>query len=148
MLKALVFVLAAVVVSGCYTHTSIKPTELPKLNGASVVGLGRQGNTNVYAVSVAHVEAPDGRLEEITGEFDAVITERQRGRVDFDHPVQSQIEGNALSVRGGNRAETEFNLNDVTEAEVVQLNGWTAVWAGLGGAALGGIIGLIMISSI
>lgn len=132
MMKALVLVLASAVVFGCYSNTPIKPTELPKLNGSTVVGLGQQGNTAVYGVTVAHVEAPDGHLEEVAGSFDLVVTDRRRGEVDFDHPVHSEIEGDSLSIQGGNRARTVFNLHDVTQADVVQPNNTgTLLWCTL-----------------
>ena len=147
-LAALGFVLLSAVVSGCYTHTPIKPTELPKLNGSGVVGLGQSGNTSVYAVSVAHVEAPDGHLEEISGRFDAVVTDGHRGTVSFDHPVESSVTGNTLTVRGGNRGQTQFDLGDVRDVTIKQRNPAEVIWWGLGGAALGGLIGIAMIAAI
>ena len=57
---------------GCYSWTAIKPTELPKLNGAQTTTSHQMGR-QVILISAAQVETPDGRLVEIQGESDAKI---------------------------------------------------------------------------
>lgn len=127
MPKALTFLLSAAVISGCYSHTSIKPTELPKLNGAGA-DLHSAGSSDVYVVSRGHVEAPDGRIVEIDGKFDAVVTTTNGAESDFEYPVIASANEAALTVAGSNRAPTDFQLGQIRDVSIEQWSKWNIAW--------------------
>jgi hypothetical protein len=133
---ALILVLA---LTGCYSHIGVRPTELPKLNGA-FTATSRSGNTQVTASTVRDVEADDGRAVRIGGDFDLIVTLKGGRRVVFDSPVIAELDGSALVLRGGNQAETRVELGDVQRTEVTQPNRTMfllgAIAGGIGGALL------------
>ena len=149
MRKLVGLLLASALTAGCYTWEPIKPTELPKLSGAAVATGTVASGTNrgqVIAVSVAHVEAPDGRLVEIKGEFDARVELTNGQTVTFTHPVRAQVDGFHLTVQGGNRPPTSFPLNQVRVVTVSQGN--PAASAAVGavvGTALGVLIVVLVV---
>jgi hypothetical protein len=110
----------------------IKPTELPKLNGSSSVGTISAGR-HVVIASVAQVERPDGTMAEIKGQFDARITVAGNTS-EYEHPVDSAIEGTDLKVRAGNRALTAIPLERIERLEVSQYDGLKTMllWTGIG----------------
>jgi hypothetical protein len=133
---------------GCYTWTTIKPTELPKLNGAQTAS-SHQTDRRVELVSVAQVETPDGRLAEIQGESDARIQLKGFTPILFEHPILSSVESEVLTIRSGNRAKTTIPLGNIQSLEVSQLNRNKTALAGtvlgLVGSAL---LGFLIISAI
>lgn len=149
--RALATILA-IASTGCYRWVSIKPTELPKLNGSYVRATGRvstpRGSVVTYEATVAHIERPDGTLVEVTGPYDAEITTTQ-GAAIYEHPVNSSVDGSNLAVQGANRRLTEFPLRDVTEVKVSQYNGAAtslliaALSIGVGSIIAYGVIGAI-----
>ena len=130
---------------GCYTWTAIKPTELPKLNGAPTATTQKTGR-QVELVSVAQVETPDGRLAEIQGKSDARIQLTGSTPMLFEHPILASIENEELTIRSGNRAKTSIPLGNIQHLEVSQLNRNQTALAGtvfglVGSALLGFLIG-------
>lgn len=106
---------------GCSTYVSIKPTELPKLND-SFVAPARTSYGQLVAVRVAHVEAPDGKIVEVKGDFDVRITLRDHRELEITHPVRARLgsSGTALAIAGGNRAEVVIPLDDISTVEISQ----------------------------
>lgn len=135
--------LTSFALGGCYKNVEIRKDQLPKLNGSyqRVTGAVATGSGTVYTgeVTVAHVSAPDGRNVEIKGEFDATIVSDQ-GKWTFDHPVTSTLEGSTLSVTGGNRGATRFDLERVQEVSVSQYDSTTSALAIIGGSAAFGVV--------
>ncbi len=141
-------VLAPLALSSCYSWTEIKPTELPKLNGGTTAPGTIVSGTNrgeAIAVSVGQVERPDGRLFEVKGEFDARISQSNGERVEFDHPVRSQLEASTLTVQGENRAQTPFELDDIKKVEISQFDRTTTTILGVvGGVGLGAVMAVVV----
>ena len=133
---------------GCYTWTAIKPTELPKLNGAQTAS-SPQTDRRVELVSVAQVETPDGRLTEIQGESDARIQLKGFTPILFEHPILSSVENEGLAIRSGNRAKTTIPLGSIQSLEVSQLNrNQTALAGTVLGLVGGALLGFLIISAI
>lgn len=122
--------------TGCYSWTEVKPTELPKLNGGGV-STGRvvsgQQRGEIVAVSVSHLERPDGTLLEVNGEPDIRITNRSGTELEFDHPTEASVADGALMLRGENRANTKLMLSDIASAEVSEYDGVMTMLLYLGG---------------
>lgn len=143
------FVTLAVAASGCTKWETVKPTELPKLNGSTSVHVGSrmvgEQRTDVIAVSVAHVEKPDGTLVKIEGEFDARVTESSGEAAHFRYPVLSSVSDADLTVQGSNRGKTDFELDQVERVEVSQPDQTATFFATLGiSAAVVGLIALFV----
>jgi len=136
-------VLAVFALSGCYKDVEIRKDQLPKLNGSyqRVTGAVATGSGTVYTgeITVAHVSAPDGRNVEIKGEFDATIVSDQ-GKWTFEHPVTSTLEGSALSVTGGNRGTTRFDIERINGVSVSQYDSTASILAIVGGSAAFGVV--------
>jgi hypothetical protein len=115
------FLILTILFGGCYTWTAIKPTELPKLNGAQTA-TSQQTGRQVQLFSVVQVETPDGRLADIQGESDARIQLKGSPPILFEHPILSSIENEELTIRSGNRAKTSMPLGNIQHLEVSQLN--------------------------
>ena len=111
--------LVSLLFSGCYSWSAIKPTELPKLNGASNSLNNTSGGT-VRIITVAHLEAPDGRLVQIKGESDARISTGGALPISFTHPVRASVEGQDLIVQSANNPRTQIPLAQVKSVEVSQ----------------------------
>jgi hypothetical protein len=104
---------------GCYSWTAIKPTELPKLNGAQTTRSNQMGR-QVVLISAAQVEAPDGRLVEIQGETDAKVHLPGSPPLLFQHPIISSVETEGLTIKSANRAKTTIPLDRIQAVEVSQ----------------------------
>lgn len=129
---ALPLVLASsVLLQGCHAHTPIRPTELPKLNGS--FGDTQRGAGAVLTTrTVTHVQGEDGRMVELKGEYDVVMTLKDGRKVEFEHPVLSAVEGQKLRIRSGNRPEASVLVDDISHIEIVNFDGVaTSVVGGL-----------------
>ena len=104
---------------GCYSWTTIKPTELPKLNGAQTTRSNQMGR-QVVLISAAQVEAPDGRLVEIQGESDARIHLPGSAPLLFEHPIIASVDNTGLTIKSANRAKTTIPLDKIQSVEVSQ----------------------------
>lgn len=85
---------------GCHNMVQIRPSELPRLNDSYQRQIGVDtGNpfstsgpripTPIVESSTRHVEAPDGRMVEIEGRYNARITLDGGESWRFNHPVRS-----------------------------------------------------------
>jgi hypothetical protein len=114
--------IAVVGTAGCLRWEEIKPTELPKLNGAYAQNVGAvptaAGTQMVVEGAVAHVERPDGTQVEISGRFHADVTTAHAGSFRFKYPVSSVLQNDVLVIEGGNRGQTPIPLGDVTSVQV------------------------------
>ena len=135
--------IAVVGTAGCLRWVEIKPTELPKLNGAYAQNVGGvptpAGTQMVVEGTVAHVEQPDGTLVDISGRFHADVTTARAGSLRFKYPVSSMLRNDVLVIEGGNRAQTAIPLGDVTSVQVSRPSpGRTtlAIVLGVGGGLL------------
>jgi len=113
------FLLASLFLSGCYSWTAIKPTELPKLNGASTT-INHGWGGSVRILTVADLEAPDGRLVRIKGESDARISVGSGAPLSFAHPIQAFATDQDLYVQSANYPPTRIPLAQVQREEVSQ----------------------------
>jgi hypothetical protein len=108
---------------GCYDWISVKPTELPKLNGGFSAPIARTADTTVIAVSVADVEQPDGKMTQIAGGgFDIRLLYKTGKETLFKHPIVTELQGDSLIVGSSSQPKTQIPLADVSEAKVSQLN--------------------------
>ncbi|MEN9578403.1 MAG: hypothetical protein RJA70_1412 [Pseudomonadota bacterium] len=142
--RVLALAMILLAIPGCYSSQQIKPTELPKLNHAFATPVASSGG-QVLAVRVAQVEKPDGTLTEVAGEFDVELTLRRGEKLVFDHPVRASLEGESLTIAGGNRRSTAFRLADITEVRVTQFQSGKTLLAIYG---VGSGIMLIVLLSI
>lgn len=115
--KTVAAVLTTFSFSACYKHIDVKPEQLPRLNGGAATVLGQSHNTTIVGVTVGRIEGPDGRLHEIHGGYNLLVSD---GKVErrFDHPVESEVSDSVLRVRGANRGETRYQLAEVDYARV------------------------------
>jgi hypothetical protein len=127
--------------AGCYRHTAIKPTELPKLNSPSMgTVVGGNANGSTIAVATRTVERPNGQLVEIRGEFDLLLT-TSAGDMAFSKPVVSDISDGILTVRSGNHGAWSAPISSVDSAKVEQPNrSANMFWGAVGGVLIFGIV--------
>jgi len=94
---------------------------LPKLND-SFVAPATNSYGQLVAVRVAHVEAPDGKIVEVKGDFDVRIRLHDHREFEITHPVRARLEssGAALAIAGGNRAEVVIPLDRISTVEISQ----------------------------
>jgi hypothetical protein len=138
-----VLVATALSSAGCYDWISVKPTELPKLNGGFSMPIAHTETTTVVAVSVADVEQPDGRVTQIQGGgFDIRLLYKTGKESLFKHPIVTQVEGDSLVVGSSSQPKTQIPLADISEAKVSQLNQNKTflAFAGVGLVALGVVL--------
>ncbi len=140
--------LLACVLTGCYSTTAICADQLPVLNGSFAVTTGRHqvGERTVTTgeVTVAHVAAPDGRMVEITGRFDAILVPRDPANapIEFEHPVQADLNNGLLRVSGGNRPPVTVSLDAVSHVDVQQTDTATFTWLVIAGVGVAAVIGV------
>ena len=104
---------------GCYSWTTIKTTELPKLNAASTS----------------------------TGS-DARVYLREKKPLTFNHPVLSTIESDGLASRSSNHPEVKIPLESIQRVEVSQFErGQSAIVGSLLGMALGALAAVLIVES-
>lgn len=134
--------------AGCTRTDSIKPSELPKLNGHLVQGLGQVGNTRIIGVSVTTVEGVDGRTVQIKGEYNAEVITRGGESSRFEHPVASQLlEPGKLSVKGSNRGEGVYDLSNLKQVDIETVDGVKTAWV-MAGIGLGvAVVGLLYLQA-
>lgn len=151
---ALSLLVAQGAVSGCYRWESIKPSELPKLNGGYLRVVGRtytpSGTVTHVEQTVAHVERTDGTLIEIKGEYDARVTMKSRSSLlVFDHPVDATIEDGSLLLTGGNLPTTRFDMSTLRRVEVSQLDsGATIALSAVLGLVIGAAVLVVALSAV
>lgn len=140
------FLVLTLLLGGCYSWTAIKPTELPKLNGASTSttqSMGRQ----ITLITVAQVEAPDGHLVEIQGESDTRMKTTGRPPVTFKHPVLASVEEQDLTIRSSNYGKFTIPLNKVETVEVSQFERGKTMAAIMVPSILIGAVAILVILS-
>ena len=126
--------------AGCYDTYAVKPAELPKINGSFVHSEAVGGNATLVTYSVAHVEAEDGRMLELTGKHDVILTLKDGKQVVFQHPVTTEPEGDGYALRGGNRGLLEVKESDIKRAEVTQYDSGKTLAAAIPLAIVGGLL--------
>ncbi len=109
------WVLPLLLTSACTVTQAIRPAELAKLNGSHVVAT----QDSVIFTRTA-VEAPDGTLVDVSGEFDALVTVKSRGALVFEHPVRTEVDEDRLRITASNRAPTDLRLVDIHSTRVRQ----------------------------
>ncbi len=109
--------------SGCTKWVAIKPQELPKLNGSTEAALPATGRVSVIGVLVSTVEAPDGRLVEIRGGYDANVTLAGQPPILFERPVLAEQHGDTMRIRAANHSVVEVPLASLSAVEVSQKDG-------------------------
>ena len=131
---------------GCYSWTAIKPTELPKLNGASTStshNMGRQ----VTVITAAQVEAPDGHLVEIDGESDTRMQTTGQPPITFKHPVLASVDEQGLTIRSSNYQKMTIPLSKIQSVEVSQFErGQTSLAISIPLLLVGGLAILVILS--
>ena len=92
---------------GCVDWVAVRPSELPKLNNFSTETFSA-GSTHLTVVTARNVRGADGRVVQITGEHEVLVTANGNGVDD------------TLTVAGKNREDTPFTLGKVQKVEVSQ----------------------------
>jgi hypothetical protein len=136
--------LSALGVSSCYSHTPVKPEQLPRLNDSFAVRAG----SNMLAVRVATIEKPNGALTEVKGDFDIELQLRDGRDLTFEHPVRATLNGRMLTLQGGNRGATILDLDQVESASVVQQDGVATVLAITGISAVPLLVMVVVVAAI
>ena len=103
---------------GCVDWVAVRPSELPKLNNFSTETFSA-GSTHLTVVTARNVRGADGRVVQITGEHDVLVTADGK-EVSFEHPVEARVVDDTLTVAGRNREDTRFELATVEKVEVRQ----------------------------
>lgn len=112
-----VLLILAMSFAGCISSTAIKPTELPKLNLAQPGAPGSNGGPG-QPTSVIHLETPDGRLTEVKGEPDVHLQLKNNTEMLFQHPIQSSVDGQALTIMSGSLPKTTIPLGNIEKLEL------------------------------
>jgi hypothetical protein len=110
------------VTTGCYKEIGIRPSELPKLNGGFVGTATEAQGKNVVVASVSHVEGEDGRMFEVEGEHDVIVTLKDGRKVRFNHPTSVAHDDGAYTFRGGNRPPEVFGEQEIQRTDVTQVD--------------------------
>jgi hypothetical protein len=133
--------------TGCYSHVPIRPGELPKLNGAFQDTQSAGGNTTLVIRSVRQVEGEDGKMVELKGEHDVILTLKDGSKTTYDHPVAVSEEAGVLTIRSANHPEAQVPLDGIKRVEVTNYDRLTSTLV-MVGAALGGgfLVGLLVLS--
>ncbi|HJX54082.1 MAG TPA: hypothetical protein VJ801_15045 [Polyangia bacterium] len=126
MREVSILLVIAMLFSGCYSWTAIKPAELPKLNDASS-STSRGSGGQLTEVTAAKLETPDGRLVEVRGESGARISVRGQEPMSFSYPILSAVQDDNLIVQAGNRGKTTIPLQQIESVEVSQVDRTSAV---------------------
>ena len=113
---------------GCSSWEMVRPAEVPKLSGSFSSAVAQVGTHTAVVVPVTDVERPDGTLVQIRGGYDLRLALISGGYYEFNHPVSAVQEGDALVVRGANRAATQIPLADIQKAEVSQHSKWKTMY--------------------
>ena len=136
---------SALATQGCYTSSSAKQVrvrELPKLNGNfSTTANSSSGPVIVYTAT--KVEAPDGSLVEVEGEFDLDVT-LDNGKVySFRHPIRADITGDTLRIASKERPPFTTSVARVEKAEIPHVDVLVTTLVIVGAVALlGGAVAL------
>jgi len=109
--------------TGCYEHIGIRPSELPKMNGAFVTSQSTGSNSVLVTQSVVHVEKEDGRIEEIKGEYDIIVTNSVGNKFKFQHPIIVESLPDGYLIKGANRSPETFKVREIKKVEVVRPGG-------------------------
>ncbi|MBU1410681.1 hypothetical protein KKD52_09255 [Myxococcota bacterium] len=142
-IRNLAMLMAALLISACYKHVEVKPTELAKLNHAYSVQTGTTSRTTsttingrttystshdpVYSHSDIPMEKPDGRIVSIKGKPDAIrITARGQVRV-FEKPFIVEPVDDGVILKSANWAATSYPYADITKSEVKYYDGFATV---------------------
>jgi hypothetical protein len=138
--RHLAIIMAALILSSCYNHVAVKPTELAKLNHAYSVQTGTRARTTtsthngrttyhtshdpVYAHSEIPMEKPDGRVVSLVGKPDAIrITARGGRQRLFEKPFIVEPIEEGVIIKSANWAATSYPYADITKAEVKYYDG-------------------------
>ena len=133
-------------VNGCYTNTAVRPSEIPKLNGAFQTSQPAGRNAILVTSSVSHVEAPDGKTVEVKGTYDLILTTKDGKIIQFDHPVMIDKEEDSFLLRGANRGETHVAMTDIEATEVRQFSQTKTMLVAAPVALVGGLLmGLLIV---
>ena len=125
-------VACSLLTTGCYSHVPIRPSELPKLNGDFATAQAVGVNTTLHTFSVAQVQGEDGRMVELKGEHDVIITLKNGTTTKYGHPVSVSEEGGAFVIRSANQAEVRVPLDDIQRVEVTNYNGIATTFIAVG----------------
>jgi len=106
--------------------------------------LGQVGNMTHVGVTVGRIESPDGRVHEIRGGFNLLVSDRNHP-TRFEHPVQSDVSETVLRVSGGNRGETLFQLAAIEYAKVEVRDGMKSTLATLGISVIIALLGTVTV---
>jgi len=143
-IRNLAVILAVSLLSSCYRHIEVKPTELAKLNHAYSVPTGTTLRTTssmvngrstlhtshetVFAHSDIPMEKPDGRVVSIQGKPDGIrITSGGRVMV-FEKPFIVEPVEDGVVLKSANQAATPYRYSYIDKAEVKYYDGETTVW--------------------
>lgn len=157
-LTLILAIVAALANLGCYDWVAIRPTALPDLNGSTAVQVGTSHGVRtdgtvtsspVIAVTQTAVPAPDGRMVQIEGDFDARVLARGMPLTTFRSPVVSEIVDDSLVIRSGSHAPARVPVASVSGVEVSQYNALRSTFLAVGlGLLIGGVGSAIAIGSI
>jgi hypothetical protein len=105
--------------AGCYGTARVPPTELPKLNGATVYTTQLDGATGETA-TVRHLLDERGRVVEVAGRPTVTLGLRDGARqLEYRAPILSSVSADgALLIADGRHAQREIPLADIDYAEV------------------------------
>ena len=125
-------------------YIAVKPEQLPRLNGGTTAVLGQTHNATIVGVTVRRIESPDGRVHEIRGRFNLLVSERNEPQ-RFEHPVESAVSDTVLRVSGGNRGETHFDLDAIDYARVEVPDATKNLWGTVGIVVGVGLLGALVV---
>jgi hypothetical protein len=125
--------------TGCYTQRSVRPSEVPKLDGRY-----RDPAAGPTAPPVGNstrlIEGVDGRMVEVDGDQDLTVTLTDGKVLVFLPPLQVQDAAGVLVIRSTNRRETRLALADIQKVTVSQRDVGATVTASVGGAMVGVVL--------
>jgi hypothetical protein len=131
--------------TGCYTQRSVRPSEVPKLDGsyrdpAAGPTAPPVGNTTRL------IEGADGRMLEVDGDQDLTVTMTDGKVLVFLPPLRVQDDVGDLIIRSTNRPATRLARADIKKVTVSQRDVGSTVAVSVAGALAGfGLMILVLV---
>jgi hypothetical protein len=135
-----VLVACSLLTTGCFTYVPIRPTELPKLNGSFQSSESVGANTTLVTRSVAQVEGEDGKMVELRGQHDVVVTLKDGTKTTYEHPVSASEQDGALVIKSGNLPEARIPLDSIQRVAIPKQNRAVAVVTLVGVGIVGALL--------
>jgi hypothetical protein len=131
----------------CHKQDTIRPTEVPRLGGGTSLTAGSNPAPAATGDDI-RVLTPDGRVVEVSSDYDLVVRTRDGREIRFDHPVLAEGDEGGLRLRASNLGETRLAYDDIVQVKARQFDGkGTAIAIVCGAVAVSLAVAIILLST-